>query len=85
MLQNQAGAANVQSAFAQWGGVGFGGGRRWHGNQGGLDAGSSGAASDPAGPSVFQAVQQLGLTLQKGKAPIDTVVIDHLEKAPAEN
>jgi uncharacterized protein (TIGR03435 family) len=42
-------------------------------------------ASDPAGPSVFQAVQQLGLKLQKGKALIDTVVIDHLEKAPAEN
>jgi uncharacterized protein (TIGR03435 family) len=85
MLQNQAGASNVQSAFAQWGGVGFGGGRGWPGSQGGADAGSSGAASDPAGPSVFQAVQQLGLKLQKGRAPIDTVVIDHLEKAPAEN
>jgi uncharacterized protein (TIGR03435 family) len=85
MLQNQAGAANVQSVFAQWGGAGFGTGRGWTGNQGGADAGSSAAASDPAGPSVFQAVQQLGLKLQKGKAPIDTVVIDHLEKAPSEN
>jgi uncharacterized protein (TIGR03435 family) len=34
---------------------------------------------------LFQAVQKLGLKLQQGRAPIDTVVIDRLEKTPTEN
>jgi len=34
---------------------------------------------------LFQAVQKLGLRLQQGRAPIDTVIVDHLEKTPTEN
>jgi uncharacterized protein (TIGR03435 family) len=37
-----------------------------------------------AGPSVFAAVQQLGLKLESSAAPLETLVIDHAEK-PSEN
>jgi uncharacterized protein (TIGR03435 family) len=43
------------------------------------------AASDPAGLSIFAAVQQLGLKLDPRKTPLDLIVIDHLEKTPTEN
>jgi len=42
-------------------------------------------ASDPTGSSIFVSVQQMGLKLEARKAPLDTIVIDHLEKAPTEN
>ena len=42
-------------------------------------------ASDPSGSSIFQSVQQMGLKLEARKAPLDIIVIDHLEKAPTEN
>jgi uncharacterized protein (TIGR03435 family) len=45
----------------------------------------SDAASDPGGLSIFAAVQQLGLKLEPRKAPLDLIVIDHLEKTPTEN
>jgi uncharacterized protein (TIGR03435 family) len=39
-----------------------------------------------AAPSLFTALQEsLGLRLQAQKVPVDIVVVDHLEKAPAEN
>jgi len=46
---------------------------------------------DPAQPSdpalnLFKALeQQLGLKLEKSKAPLDVVVIDHIDKTPTEN
>ena len=50
------------------------------------DAGTlpSDAASEPSG-SIFKSVQQLGLKLESRKAPVETIVIDHLEKMPTEN
>ncbi len=42
-------------------------------------------ASDPSGGSIFNTVQKLGLRLEARKSPIDTIVIDHIEKTPSEN
>lgn len=57
--------------------------------RGPADGGGGAAPSAPDGetaPSLFTAVQeQLGLKLESRKAPIDLIVIDHLEKTPAEN
>ena len=37
------------------------------------------------GPSLTQALQEeLGLTLQAGKTPVEVIVIDHIER-PSEN
>jgi uncharacterized protein (TIGR03435 family) len=38
--------------------------------------------ADPAGPpSIFVALQEeLGLKLESGRGPVDTLVIDHIEK-----
>ena len=41
-----------------------------------------GAATE-SGPSVFTAVQELGLKLASGKGPVEAVVIDHVEKPSA--
>jgi len=43
------------------------------------------AAPEP-GLSLFAALQeQLGLRLQTQKIPVDTVIVDHVEKSPTEN
>jgi uncharacterized protein (TIGR03435 family) len=43
-------------------------------------------ASDPSGnSSVLESVQQLGLKLDPRKAPVEFVVVDHLERTPSEN
>jgi len=43
------------------------------------------AASTPSGNSVLAAVQQLGLKMEPRKSPVETIVVDHLEKLPTEN
>jgi uncharacterized protein (TIGR03435 family) len=42
-------------------------------------------ASDPSGSTLFSTVQQMGLKLEPRKAPIEMIVVDHVEKSPTEN
>lgn len=46
---------------------------------------SSTQASDPDGVDIFKSVERLGLHLEKGKAPINHLVIEHVEKVPIGN
>ncbi|HWE49502.1 MAG TPA: TIGR03435 family protein [Bryobacteraceae bacterium] len=48
-------------------------------------AAAIGAATDPGGSSVFQAVGQLGLRLDPRKEEIKTLVIDKIDKQPTAN
>ncbi len=43
------------------------------------------AASDPSGGGIIRSVQRLGLELDSRKAPVDTLVIDHIEKIPTDD
>ena len=52
---------------------------------GGGDGKGPAEASDPSGSSIFLSLQQMGLKLEARKAPLEVIVIDHLEKAPTEN
>jgi uncharacterized protein (TIGR03435 family) len=54
--------------------------------------GAGGDAGNPAGDGdtdtgsgIFKTVQDCGLKLDKRKAPMDLLVIDHIEKVPTEN
>jgi uncharacterized protein (TIGR03435 family) len=47
--------------------------------------GPADAASDPSGSSIFSSIQQLGLKLEPRKAPLEMIVVDHVEKMPTEN
>jgi len=42
-------------------------------------------ADEPDGPSIFDAVEQLGLKIEKRKGPVQMLVVDHVEKKPTEN
>ncbi len=42
-------------------------------------------ASTPGGAAIFQAVEKMGLKLDARKAPVDVIVVDHLEKSPTDN
>jgi uncharacterized protein (TIGR03435 family) len=57
------------------------------GNGGGTNAAPASAASDPSGGSstVFASVEKLGLKLESRKAPVEQLVVDHMEKTPSDN
>jgi len=55
------------------------------GGGGGAAGAPAEAASDPSGGSIFNTIQLLGLKLEARKAPIEQIVIDHVEKMPTEN
>jgi uncharacterized protein (TIGR03435 family) len=40
---------------------------------------------DVSGGSIFQSVKSLGLRLEKDRAAIETIVVEHIEKMPTEN
>jgi uncharacterized protein (TIGR03435 family) len=43
------------------------------------------APPDVDAPTLFTALQDLGLRLEKHKGPVEMLVIDHIEKTPTEN
>ncbi len=43
------------------------------------------SASDPGESSIFRSVQDMGLKLDARKAPLELIVVDHVEKTPTEN
>jgi uncharacterized protein (TIGR03435 family) len=50
------------------------------------DASAAPSTDAPAGPTLFDAVEtQLGLKLERTKLPLPIVVIDRVERVPAEN
>jgi bla regulator protein BlaR1 len=52
---------------------------KWTRQSDNMDSAADTAASDP--PSLWTALQeQLGLKLDAAKGPVDTIVIDHIEK-----
>jgi uncharacterized protein (TIGR03435 family) len=51
----------------------------------GVDHSSDGSAPSEPGASIYEAVQRYGLKLEPRKAPMDMIVIDHIEKTPTEN
>ena len=50
-----------------------------------LGLGSFGMAPDTAGAAIFQAVKDLDLELKSRKAPVETIIVDHVEKTPTAN
>ena len=50
-----------------------------------LGLGSFGMVPDPSGAAISQAVRDLGLELKSRKAPVETIIVDHVEKAPTAN
>jgi uncharacterized protein (TIGR03435 family) len=56
------------------------------GTGGGASASGGGDATTPGGgTSITDAVQALGLKLESKKAPVEQLIIDHVEKTPTEN
>jgi len=51
---------------------------------GGGERPSSDALAERAG-SIYDSVQRYGLKLEPRKAPMEVLIVDHLEKAPTEN
>ncbi len=53
---------------------------------GGENGGNQAAGlSDPTGSTINKSIQDLGLKLEPRRLPVDTLVIDHIEKTPTAN
>jgi uncharacterized protein (TIGR03435 family) len=52
---------------------------------GGRDGGGADAPRDIFGDALFQALEKAGLKLEKSKAAVATIIVDHLEKTPTDN
>jgi len=63
--------------------AGMGGGMMM--GPGGGGGGPADAGSDPSSCSIWAAIQAFGLKLDARKEPLETITVDHLEKAPTEN
>lgn len=48
-------------------------------------AAGDGSAAAPSGHSIVEAVAKLGLKLDARTAPVDLIVVDHIDKAPTTN
>ena len=60
-------------------------GAKFNGQEGGNPGIDKAPSAEASGPSIFTALQeQLGLELKSIKAPVETIVIDHIER-PSEN
>ena len=60
-----------------------GGGMMMRGGGGG--EGRPADAASESGGTIFDAVQRYGLKLESRKAPMEILIVDHMEKAPTEN
>ena len=45
----------------------------------------TGRTVDPSGASAPKAVEQLGLKLEPRRIPMDTIVVDKIERVPSDN
>lgn len=55
------------------------------GGAGGGTTPLAGASDTETQPTIFAAVQELGLKLEQKKGQVDVIVVDHAEKIPTEN
>jgi uncharacterized protein (TIGR03435 family) len=51
-------------------------------SEGGGTAQPFGEASTPSGVSILASVQKLGLFLERRSAPLDHIVVDHVDRVP---
>ena len=51
----------------------------------GIDVPDSGRPPDPFGEGLLAAIGKAGLKLSPGKAPVEIIAVEHLEKTPTEN
>ncbi len=80
------GMARAQGlTFGPGGPGGFGGPGGPDGRGGGFFRAQTDGASDPSGNVVSASVEKLGLKLEARKSPVESIVVDHLEKAPTDN
>jgi len=66
-------------------GAGGGGGRKGPGDAPSGDRTDAAPPTNPFDDAIFKAIENVGLKLEARKAPVETIVVDHLEKAPTDN